>query len=184
MQIPIKHKPLQVRHSLLDKLDEASKPASDVLVKRPKRDDNMVSGHMTRHMMDVGKSCDFVFQSTMSEYGSGDSTNGEQEQENDHAQKSPAPGEKSPSQSSSSSTHADDEGDSPCSSGSAPRPEQAERPSSSTPQQFMRVSKDTESTCARTDLVYVHLAAAEKEMATSTTKVCVLSVCTFVCVYP
>lgn len=50
MQIPIKHKPLQVRHSLLDKLDETSKPASDAPTKRPKREDNMVSGHVTSHV--------------------------------------------------------------------------------------------------------------------------------------
>ena len=40
MQIPIKHKPVQVRHSLLDNLEEASKPTSDPPTKRH---DNMVS---------------------------------------------------------------------------------------------------------------------------------------------
>ena len=118
----------------------------------------------------------------MSEFGSGESTNGDQEQETDHTQKSPAPGEKSPGQSSSSSTHADDERDSPCSSnGSAPRAEAPEGASSCIPQQFRRVSKDPDSSCARTDLVYVHMPAAEKELATSTTKVrcrAVSSVCT------
>ena len=136
-------------------------------------------------------------QSTMSEYGSEESTNGEQDPETS-PQKSPAPGEKSPGQSSSSSAHADDEGDSPCSSsggggsgrGSAPRHESTstaggeggvgsasvtgvtERPAAScTPQQFSRVTKDKKSTCARTDLVYVHPPAAEKVLATSTTKV-------------
>lgn len=108
------------------------------------------------------------------EYGSGESTNGEQEM--DGSQKSPGPGEKTP-QSFSSSTHADDEGDSPSSSaggvasGDIPRVERAVRAPSLTPQQFMRVSKDSESTCARTDLVFVHPPAAEKELATSTAKV-------------
>ena len=110
------------------------------------------------------------------EYGSGESTNGEQEMDGSH--KSPGPGEKSP-QSFSSSTHADDEGDpSPSSSaggvasGDTPRVERVARAPSLTPQQFMRVSKDNESTCARTDLVFVHPPAAEKELAASTAKVC------------
>ena len=48
-----------------------------------------------------------------------------------------------------------------------------ERPAASyTPQQFMRATKDKKSTCARTDLVYVHPPAAEKVLAASTTKVC------------
>ena len=50
----------------------------------------------------------------------------------------------------------------------------------STPQQFKRVHKDSESSCARTDLVYVHPPAEEKKLQTTTTKVrkavCVLSV--------
>lgn len=114
------------------------------------------------------------------DFGSEDLTNGEQE-EMDGSQKSPAPGEKSPGQqSSSSSAHADDEGDSPSSSGGdisggPPDSTRAElvvtRHSPCTPQQFMRVAKDLDSTCARTDLVYVHPPAAEKEMAASTTKV-------------
>ena len=134
----------------------------------------------------------------MSEYGSEESTNGEQDIEQS-PQKSPAPGEKSPGQSSSSSsTHADDEGGSPCSSsgggrdsgsrlessstaatatgsgeGGATATGVSERPTSClTPQQFTRVAKDNKSTCARTDLVYVHPPAAEREMAASTTKVC------------
>lgn len=42
--IPIKHKPVQVRHSLLDKLDESSaKVTSEPPLKRQKREDNMVS---------------------------------------------------------------------------------------------------------------------------------------------
>ncbi len=141
----------------------------------------------------------YRFQIAMSEDGSGESTNGEQDVENS-PQKSPAPGEKSPGQSSSSSAHADDEGGSPYSSGgggggrglAAARLDSTsgggatgtgeggasvtgvtERPSSSlTPQQFMRVAKDSKSTCARTDLVYVHPPAAERELAASTTKVC------------
>ena len=45
--LPVKrHKPLQARHSLLEDLDDASKALLDVS-KRPKRDDNMVSGHVT-----------------------------------------------------------------------------------------------------------------------------------------
>ena len=110
-------------------------------------------------------------QSTLSEdYGSGDSTNGEQD--TDNPTKSPNTGDKSPSQSSSSSTHADDEGDSPCSgSGTRGTVETSERTSLSTPQGFMRVTRDTESMCARTDLVYVHPLASEKAMATSTIKV-------------
>ena len=45
--IPVKrHKPLQARHSLLEDLDDASKALLDVS-KRPKRDDNMVSGYVT-----------------------------------------------------------------------------------------------------------------------------------------
>jgi hypothetical protein len=112
------------------------------------------------------------------DFGSGESTN--EEQEMDSSQKSPCPEEKSP-HSSSSSTHADDEGDSPnnssvvggggvaSSSGDAPRAERVTRAPS--PQQFMRVSKDLESTCARTDLVYIHPPASEKELASSTTKV-------------
>lgn len=44
--IAIKHKPLQVRHSLLDKLDEASIKATSDPPKRQKREDNMVS-HVT-----------------------------------------------------------------------------------------------------------------------------------------
>ena len=132
----------------------------------------------------------------MSEYGSGESTNGEQDVEQS-PQKSPVPGEKSPGQSSSSSsTHADDEGGSPCSStgGHASRLESSstsaaaagsgesgttvtgvtDRPASClTPQQFRRVAKDNKSTstCARTDLVYVHPPPAERELAASTTKV-------------
>ena len=35
----------------------------------------------------------------------------------------------------------------------------------------MRVSKDHESTCARTELVYVHPPAEEKSLETATTKV-------------
>lgn len=123
------------------------------------------------------------------DFGSEDLTNGEQE-EMDGSQKSPAPGEKSPGQqSSSSSAHADDEGDSPSSSGgdisttgdgttgttTARGGGGAEvvvvRPTPCTPQQFMRLARDLDSTCARTDLVYVHPPPAEKEMATSTTKV-------------
>lgn len=106
------------------------------------------------------------------EYGSGESTNGEQD--NDTTSKSPTSGEKSPGQSSSSSAPGDDDGDSPCSSSSvgvAPGAGSAERVLSSTPQQFRRVSKDTDSTCARTDLVFVHPPPDEKEMAVSATKV-------------
>ena len=134
----------------------------------------------------------------MSEDGSEESTNGDQEVENS-PQKSPAPGEKSPGQdSSSSSAHADDEGGSPCSStnggggggGSGSRLDSSaaggegasgsgstaaaatgvtERPASSeTPQGFRRVAKNN---CARTDLVYIHPPAAERELAASTTKV-------------
>lgn len=128
-------------------------------------------------------------QSTMSEeYGSENSTNGEQENDQDASiQKSPAPGEKSPGHSSSSSTHADDEGDSPCSSSNSsgggrggeggggsgtPRAEAVDhRLSSNLPQHLMRVSKDAESTCARTDLIYVPPSPTEKELATSTVKV-------------
>lgn len=123
-------------------------------------------------------------QSTMSEeYGSGESSNGDHDTENT-SQKSPVAGIKSPgTQSSSSSTHADDEGDSPCSNvtaeggaggggaGGGAGEGVVERPLSSTPQQFMRVSKDTESTCARTDLVFIHPPPGEKELASSTTKV-------------
>ena len=42
VHIPVKPKPLQARHSLLDKLDEASAKANSE-PKRQKRDDNMVS---------------------------------------------------------------------------------------------------------------------------------------------
>ena len=42
--IPLKlHKPVQVRHSLLDNLDEASKPTTEPPSKRQKREDNAVS---------------------------------------------------------------------------------------------------------------------------------------------
>lgn len=42
VHIPVKPKPLQARHSLLDKLDEANAKANSE-PKRQKRDDNMVS---------------------------------------------------------------------------------------------------------------------------------------------
>ena len=106
-------------------------------------------------------------QSTLSEEeGSVESTNGEGETEG--SQKSPG-GEKSPGESSStSSANAEEEEGSPCSS-------QIDPTLSSVPQQFRRESKNSESTCARTDLVYVHPPAEEKKMATQTSKVCVSS---------
>lgn len=46
VQIPIKHKTLQARHSLLDNLEEPSqKPNQDPPSKLQKRDDNLVSVH-------------------------------------------------------------------------------------------------------------------------------------------
>lgn len=42
VQIPIRHKPVQVRHSLLDNLDESSS-MTDQTSNRQKRDDTMVS---------------------------------------------------------------------------------------------------------------------------------------------
>lgn len=106
-------------------------------------------------------------QSTLSEEeGSVESTNGEGETEG--SQKSPG-GEKSPGESSStSSANAEEEEGSPCSS-------QIDPTLSSVPQQFRRVSTNSESTCARTDLVYIHPPAEEKKMATQTSKVCVSS---------
>jgi len=116
----------------------------------------------------------FYEQENVSEdYGSSDSTSGYQENENGSSpsHKSPASGEKSPGQSSlSSSTHADDEGGSPCSTqgeGSV----SIDRTSSSTPEHFERVCTDRESTCARTDLVYVHTPAPVKQLESSATKV-------------
>ena len=101
------------------------------------------------------------------EEGSFESTNGEADQESS-CQKSPSADVKSPDNScSTSSNGADDEGSSPCSSQGS-----VDRASSSVPQQFTRVSKDRESTCARTELVYVHPTAEEKKLATATTKVC------------
>lgn len=104
-------------------------------------------------------------QSTLSEEeGSADSTNGEGEQEG--SQKSPG-GEKSPGDSSltSSANPEDEEGGSPCSS------QAADPTQSSVPQQFRRETKNTDSTCARTDLVYIHPPAEEKKMATVPSKV-------------
>lgn len=105
-------------------------------------------------------SCDFSLQSTLSEEeGSIESTNGEGEQEG--SQKSPG-GEKSPGESSStSSANPEDEDGSPCSS-------QMDPTSSAVPQQFRREAKSSDSTCARTDLVYIHPPAEEKKMATQT----------------
>ena len=118
--------------------------------------------------------CHLFSQENVSEdYGSSDSVSGDQENDNGSStsHKSPAPGEKSPGQSSlSSSAHADDEGGSPCSTqgeGSI----SIDRTSSSTPEHFERVSTDQESTCARTDLAFVHLPAPVKQLETSTTKV-------------
>ena len=105
-----------------------------------------------------------------------ESTNGDGEGEG--SQKSPNGGEKSPGQSSStSSANADDEDGSPCSS-------QMDPTLSSVPPQFRREAKSSDSTCARTDLVYIHPPAEEKKMATQTSKVgmCVC-VCVCVCVY-
>ncbi len=106
------------------------------------------------------------------DYGSSDSVSGDQENDNaSTSQKSPTPGEKSPGQSSSSSsTHADDEGGSPCST-QGESSVTMDRTSSSTPEHFERVSSDRESTCARTDLVYVHTPLPVKQMESSTTKV-------------
>lgn len=108
--------------------------------------------------------CSTYLQSTLSEEeGSVESTNGDGEGEG--SQKSPNGGEKSPGQSSStSSANADDEGGSPCSS-------QMDPTLSSVPPQFRREAKGSESTCARTDLIYIHPPAEEKKMATQTSKV-------------
>ena len=98
------------------------------------------------------------------------------------SQKSPSGDTKSPSHSSSTSSNgADDEGGSPYSSRGS-----TDRASSSVPQQFIRVSKDHESTCARTELVFVHPPAEEKSLETATTKVrvCVgVCGCVWVCVH-
>ncbi len=72
---------------------------------------------------------------------------------------------KSPGHSSSSS-QVDDEGGSPCSSRDS-----SDTLVSTAPQQFKRVSKNREATCARTDLVYVHPLPEEKKRATDTNKV-------------
>lgn len=105
------------------------------------------------------------------DYGSSDSVSGDQENDNGSSHKSPAVGEKSPGQtSSSSSTHADDEGGSPCSA-QGEGGVVVDRISSSIPQQFERISTDRESTCARTDLVYVHPPPPVKQLQASTTKV-------------
>ena len=103
-------------------------------------------------------------QGTLSEEeGSAESTNGEGDQEG--SQKSPG-GEKSPGDSSSttSANPEDEEGGSTCSS-------QADPTQSSVPQQFRRETKNSDSTCARTDLVYIHPPAEEKKMATLPSKV-------------
>ena len=57
-------------------------------------------------------------------------------------------------------------GDSPCSSGDS-----IDHASLSLPQQFIRVSKDTESTCARTELVYNPPVEEERSLAVSASKV-------------
>ena len=118
------------------------------------------------------------------DYGSSDSASGDPENDNgSSSHKSPAPGEKSPGQSSSSSsTHADDEGGSPCSTQVEESVGVDQTTSSSTPEHFERMSTDRESTCARTDLVYVHPPAPVKQMEASTTKVRLLYkiVCFFV----
>ena len=111
----------------------------------------------------AGFICNFHQTILSEEEGSADSTNGEGDQ--DSSQKSPA-SDKSPGQSSTaSSTNPDDEESSSCSTQSSVNN------AYSVPQQFKRIGKDHESTCARTDLIYVHPPAEEKKMATSTTKV-------------
>ena len=116
----------------------------------------------------------FLFhQANESEEDSIGSTNGEGDHEN--GQKSPR-GTKSPSHSSSSS-QADYEGESPCSSRDSTDPS-----ASNAPQQFVRVSKDHKSTCARTDLAYVH-PPVEKKIATKVSlNVASVCVCLYVCV--
>ena len=92
-----------------------------------------------------------------------ESTNGEGEA--DGSQKSPGD-EKSPGEcSSTSSANPEDEDGSSCSSS------QMDPTLSSVPPQFRRETKNGDSTCARTDLVYVHPPAEEKKMATQTSKV-------------
>ena len=109
---------------------------------------------------------------SIEEYGSSDSVSGDQENDNGSSHKSSAVHEKSPGQSSSSSsTHADDEGGSPCSAQGEGVVAVDRMSSSSIPQQFERVSTDSESTCARTDLVYIHPPVPIKQMQASTTKV-------------
>ena len=105
------------------------------------------------------------------DYGSSESGSGDQENDSGSSPKSSVIREKSPGQSSSSSaTHADDESGSTCSA-QGDECLAVERTSSSISQLFERVSTDNESTCARTELVYIHPPAPVKEQQASTAMV-------------
>lgn len=100
------------------------------------------------------------------EDGSTGSTNGEGDRESTAStQKSPTGSQKSPTNSSISSQAGGDKNESSNSSvifqEAPPKPESSVN-SANLPQNFSRASKDQESTCARTDLVYVHPPPEEK----------------------
>ena len=96
------------------------------------------------------------------------STNSEGDREsNGSVHKSPSGGQKSPANSSMSSQPGGEKNESSSSSvifQETPRPASISS-YANLPQNFSRVSKDVESTCARTDLVYVHPPPEEKPSA-------------------